>query len=72
MGDHSVTPEFRRALENAAGRDAVSFDEAERLTYGYDNSRRQAMPDAVAWCAGHDRVEAVTRVCYEHGVPLVT
>lgn len=72
MAGHSVTPEFCNALEKAAGRSAVSFDEAERLTYGYDNSRQQAMPDAVVWGASHEQVAAVTRVCHEYGVPLIT
>lgn len=72
MPDHSVTPRFRRALERAAGAGAVSFDGAERLTYGYDNSRKQAMPDAVAWGTSHEQVAAVVRACHDAGVPLVT
>lgn len=72
MAKLTVNTDFRRALERAAGPGTVSFDEAERLTYGYDNSRRQAMPDALVWGNSHDQVAAVTRVCFEAGVPLVT
>lgn len=72
MPDRAGTAAFRRALEKAAGRQAVSFDEAERLTYGYDNSRRQAMPDAVVWGRSREQVAAVVRACFEAGVPLIT
>lgn len=72
MPDHAVTKAFRRALGKAAGRDAVSFDEAERLAYGYDNSRRQAMPDAVVWGTDREQVAAVVRACHAAGVPLIT
>ncbi|MDQ2703003.1 MAG: FAD-binding protein [Pseudomonadota bacterium] len=46
-------------------------DEAERLTYGYDNSRKLALPDAVALPATRAQVLALVRACREHGVPLV-
>lgn len=66
-----MADDFRQALEHAAA-GSVSFDEAERLTYGYDNSRRQAMPDAVAWGTSEEQIAAVIRACHDHGVPLIT
>lgn len=72
MPDRAGTPAFRQSLGKAAGREAVSFDEAERLTYGYDNSRQQAMPDAVVWGSSREQVANVVRACFDAGVPLIT
>src|SRR3546814_14156496 len=46
-------------------------DDAERLTYGYDNSRKLALPDAVALPTTREQVLALVRACREHAVPLV-
>ncbi len=51
--------------------DAMTTDAAERLTYGYDNSRRQAMPDAVVFPTSHDEVLALVRLCRRHRMALV-
>jgi len=50
--------------------DALVTDEAERLVYGYDNSRREALPDAVVFPTAHDQVVALVRACRAHRVPL--
>ncbi|HEX6929050.1 MAG TPA: FAD-linked oxidase C-terminal domain-containing protein [Gammaproteobacteria bacterium] len=46
-------------------------DAGDRLPYGYDNSRRQAMPDLVAFPESHAEVLAIVRACHEHGLPLI-
>ncbi|MCW8806563.1 MAG: FAD-binding protein [Rhodanobacter sp.] len=46
-------------------------DEAERIAYSYDNSRRHALPDAVAFPTEHAQVEALVRVCRSHRVPVI-
>lgn len=51
--------------------DGFRTDGDERLTYGYDNSRRQAMPDAVALPTTADQVVALVHACRTHRVPLV-
>ena len=51
--------------------DALATDAGERLAYGYDNSRRQAMPDAVVFPTSHDQVAALVRACRAHRLPLV-
>jgi D-lactate dehydrogenase (quinone) len=48
-----------------------STGEAERVSYAYDNSRRQALPDAVAFVTTHEQVEALVRACREHRVPVI-
>ena len=53
-----------RAMDQAMAAvfgDAWLRDPAERLTYGYDNSRRQALPDAVALPRSSDQVVALVR-----------
>ena len=46
-------------------------DAGERLTYGYDNSRRLSLPDAVALPTAREQVVALVRACRAHRVPLV-
>jgi D-lactate dehydrogenase len=46
-------------------------DPADCLPYGYDNSRRVAMPQAVAFARTHDEVAALAATCHEHGVALI-
>ena len=50
---------------------ALTVDAGERLAYGYDNSRRQAMPDAVVFPMSHEQVVALVRACRAHRLPLV-
>ncbi|SFR90234.1 D-lactate dehydrogenase [Dyella sp. OK004] len=51
--------------------DALSVEEGERLAYAYDNSRRNALPDAVVFPTTHEQVETLVRACREHRVPVV-
>ena len=46
-------------------------DPAERHGYGYDNSRLEAMPGAVALPRDRSQVLALVRACREHRVPVV-
>lgn len=50
---------------------AMSTDPAECLAYGYDNSRRQAQPDAVVYPATHAQVLALVRACRDARTPLI-
>lgn len=58
-------------LKRIFAADALALDPAERLVYGYDNSRRQSMPDAVAFPTTHEEVVALVRTCLAHRLPLV-
>lgn len=51
--------------------DGFRTDANERRTYSYDNSRRQAMPDAVALPATREQVVALVRACRAHRVPVI-
>jgi len=63
---------FRREMAALFG-DGDGWLEAgsERLAYGYDNSRRLAVPDAVALPTEAAQVVALVRACRAHRVPLV-
>ena len=51
--------------------EAFSTDPAECLAYGYDNSRRQAQPDAVVYPTTHAQVVALVRACRDARAPLI-
>ncbi|HEY4582421.1 MAG TPA: FAD-linked oxidase C-terminal domain-containing protein [Lysobacter sp.] len=51
--------------------DGWRTDPTERLTYGYDNSRREAMPDGVALPRDRQQVVELVRACREFRVPIV-
>jgi D-lactate dehydrogenase len=61
---------FRREMATLFG-GAWLEGESERLAYGYDNSRRLALPDAVALPTDTAQVVALVRACRAHGVALV-
>jgi D-lactate dehydrogenase len=50
---------------------AWSIDESERMAYAYDNSRKLALPDAVALPTTREQVLAIVRACRAHKVPVV-
>ena len=64
-------PTLIDTLRETFGAERLATDEATRLVYGYDNSRREAMPDAVVFPTSHDEVVALVAACRAHGVPLV-
>ncbi|RPE79536.1 FAD-binding oxidoreductase [Vulcaniibacterium tengchongense] len=51
--------------------DGWRVDPNERLAYAYDNSRRQALPDAVALPVERGQVVALVRACRAHRVPVI-
>jgi D-lactate dehydrogenase (quinone) len=58
------------ALRAAAGPAAVLTDPADCWTYGYDNSRGQALPVAVVLPSDTAAVQKVVRVCRQFRLPL--
>ena len=51
--------------------DAMHTGATERLAYAYDDSRLNALPDAVVFPTTHAQVEALVRACRGHRIPLV-
>lgn len=58
-------------LAAIVGPQQVLTDPADRLPYGYDNSRLQAMPRAVVFATEHEQVVAIVRLCDAQRIPLV-
>ncbi len=61
---------FLTALRTAVGDDNVRTDPADCLPYGYDNSRRIALPQALCFATRHDQVVTLARTCMQHRIPL--
>jgi D-lactate dehydrogenase (quinone) len=61
---------IEQALQAAVGADGVLTDPADRWTYGYDNSRAQALPRAVVLPADTAAVQRVVETCRRFRTPL--
>ena len=59
-----------RELADLLGRGWLT-DPSERLAYAYDNSRRHALPDAVALPQKREQVQALVRACRAQQVAVV-
>ena len=66
-----LTDAFISSLKQALPADHLTLGEAERWTYGYDNSRKHSLPDAVVFPSSHDEVVNIVKLCNEHRIPLV-
>ncbi|MET0231393.1 MAG: FAD-binding protein, partial [Rhodanobacteraceae bacterium] len=67
----TLSPTLMETLRASFGDARLVTVESERLVYGYDNSRREAMPDAVVFSLTHDEVVSLVRACRAERVPLV-
>src|SRR5688572_13126315 len=67
----SLPPALHAALAAALPSDGLLVDPGERLAYGYDNSRRQGLPLAVALPTDAGQVQAIVRLCRAQRVPIV-
>ncbi|MCF7222074.1 FAD-binding oxidoreductase [Marilutibacter chinensis] len=66
----TLPPALHTELAGLLG-EAWRTDPAERLTYAYDNSRRESLPDAVALPTEVAQVVALVQACRRHRVPVV-
>ena len=58
-------------LREIFGAGALLLEPAGRWSYGYDNSRRQAMPQAVVFATQEAEVQALVALCHQEGIPLI-
>jgi D-lactate dehydrogenase len=65
-----VNHSFVHLLQDILPADALLTSPAECLVYGYDNSRRQAMPEAVALVETEQQVIDIVRLCYTRNIAL--
>lgn len=61
---------FLRRLAEVFPGAALLTDPVDCWTYGYDNSRRHALPRAVLFATSHDQVEAAIQLCNHFSIPL--
>ena len=61
---------FLTALKDLFPAGALLTDPADCWVYGYDNSKRQVLPDAVVFIDTHEQALALVRLCNVHEVPL--
>ena len=66
-----MSAELIKGLRARLAPENLLTGESERVAYGYDNSRRHALPDAVAFPLCEQDVIAVTALCYQLKVPLI-
>ncbi|QIK38389.1 FAD-binding protein [Caldichromatium japonicum] len=66
-----LTPGLRAELARIAGPDALLTDPADCWPYGYDNSRRQALPQAVIFARDEAQIARLVRLCADTGLPLI-
>ena len=65
-----LSPGFRAALAALAGDGCLLTDPADCWAYGYDNSRRHALPQAVVFARDASQLASLVELCVEAGVPL--
>lgn len=70
MNKTSLSPDFLQALESNFKAEQILTDPADVWSYGYDNSRRHAIPDVVIQPDSHKQVQKVVSLCNEHKIPL--
>jgi len=66
-----LNPALLDGLCRAAGSSHVLTATADCWPYGYDNSRRHALPEAVVFATTHEQVHAIVQLCNAHATPLV-
>lgn len=73
MADNTALPSdlIKQLLHHLDGQHALLTEKSERLAYGYDNSRRQALPDAVVFPTSHKQVVAIIKICNTYNLPLI-
>lgn len=62
---------FLKQIKKLVDANDLLTDSAECLTYGYDNSRRQAQPLAVIFPRTEQQVQQIVVACNQHKIPLI-
>ncbi|WP_419600086.1 FAD-binding oxidoreductase [Thiolapillus sp.] len=69
--DSTALPEtFLQRLADIFPGEALLTDPGDCWTYGYDNSRRHALPRAVLFATRHEQVGAAVQLCNHFRIPL--
>ena len=62
---------FLKHIKKLVDDDDLLTDSSECLTYGYDNSRRQAQPLAVIFPRTEQQVQQILHACNQYKIPLL-
>lgn len=65
-----LPPAFITRLRDLFPPDSLLEDPTECWVYGYDNSKRQVLPDAVVFPSSHQQTLELVRLCNQYEVPL--
>jgi len=68
---NSISNSTIKRLQEIFNKDNVLTDEAERWPYGYDNSRKHALPDAVVFAKTHEQIKQLVELCHNKNIPIV-
>lgn len=70
MGNNSLNSDFIQAIEEILQAEQILSDPADVYSYGYDNSRKHALPEMVVQPSSHEQVHKIVSLCNEHSVAL--
>lgn len=62
---------FIRALKTIVGKDSILTDPSDCFAYGYDNSRRQSLPEAVVFPREEQQVVSLIEQCNHFKIPVI-
>lgn len=68
----TISSDITNQLRQLLSADKLLTEPVDCLAYGYDNSRQQALPDAVVFPDSHDEVRAIVQLCKNEAIPLTT
>lgn len=66
-----LSPKIVSELCGIVGQASVLTDPGDCLPYGYDNSRRQAIPQAVVFATEHAQIKSLIQLCNRDGINLI-
>lgn len=66
----SLSKPVNKALAAIVGAEGLLTDPADCWPYGYDNSRRQSLPAAVAFVTNAEQIEALVQLANQHSIPV--
>lgn len=68
---NKLPDDFLNSLKSSLPAERLLLDVAQCWTYGFDNSRKQVTPQAVALPTSHDEVVSISKLCNQYKIPLV-
>jgi len=71
MTNKPLPKDFIASLHAIFETQNVLTDKAECWTYGYDNSRQHAQPDAVVFANTHQQIKKLITLCNQQQIPIV-